>query len=71
MPRVPTNRQADIKRAIAALKAFGLGVARIDFPVGGGFSVVPGPLKPDAGGSQADELAAWREQRARRSSQGA
>lgn len=70
MTRAPANRQADIKRAIGALKAHGLGVARIDFPVSGGFSVVPGPLTPEAPGAQPDDLTAWREQRARRSAQG-
>jgi len=60
MSRVPTNRQADIKRAIGALKAHGLGIARIDFPVAGGFSVIPGPLTTEPASAQRDDLDAWR-----------
>jgi len=48
MPRVPTVRQADLDRAIRALKGAGLGVGRIEVRPGGEVVIVPAPL-PKAG----------------------
>ena len=42
MPRAPAIREADIKRAIAALKASGVDVMHIEVRPGGVIRVVPG-----------------------------
>lgn len=46
MPRAPSVRQTDIRQAIAALKAAGLAVARVEIHAGGVAHVIPGPLTP-------------------------
>lgn len=72
MPRAATVRQADLQRAIRALQAAGMGVARIEVRPGGEVVIVPGPALTlgEAASQPPDELTAWREQRARRAAQG-
>jgi hypothetical protein len=66
MPRVPTVRQADLDRALRALKAQGLGVARIEVRPGGEVVIVPGPLTPAEPPREVSDLERFRAEKAAR-----
>ena len=58
MPRAATVRQADINRAVAALRAAGVGVARVVIRPGE-VEIIPGLLNP-APPREGDALSEWR-----------
>lgn len=65
MPRVPTVRRADLDRALAALKAAGFDVARIDLKPGGEITILTGEPLAATDSAPVAPLDAWRERRQR------
>lgn len=52
-----TFRETDVKRAVKAVRAAGVEIARVEFKRDGGFSVVPG--KPIEGEDASGEHNEW------------
>jgi hypothetical protein len=67
--RGPATRRADIERAIKAAIASGLTVTGVEAKPGGGIVVLTSNTPASKAVAQ-DDLAAWREERARRAAQG-
>lgn len=71
MPRVPTVRKADIDRTLAALKAAGHDVARVELRPGGEVVILTGQPLPPQGAAPVSALDEWREKkRGARAAQG-
>lgn len=63
MPRVPTVRKADLDRALAALKAAGHQVARVEVKPGGDIIILTGEPLAANDLHAASPLDAWRERK--------
>lgn len=65
MPRVPTVRRADLDRTLAALKAAGIEVARVELKPGGDITILTGAPIAATDSTPVAPLDAWRERRQR------
>lgn len=65
MSRVPTVRRSDLDRALAALKAAGFDVARVELKPGGDITILTAEPIPPTDSAPVAGLDAWRSERRR------